>query len=130
MPRRRRRNVANRQTQLDGVNLLPYVTGQKFRAPHDASSGAWIAVRRSKENWKFVREGGSAPPRLFHLATDVCEKRDLFGDKPDVVQELSAAYAAWEAGMVRLCGAPEALERPEPLPPSRNRRKTPGPRRR
>jgi arylsulfatase A len=51
------------------------------------------AVRRGP--WKLASIGGGAP-RLFDLAADLGEERDVAGQHPDVVGELGAALAEWE----------------------------------
>ena len=71
--------------KLEGVNLLPFLNGEKTGAPHDAifwRFGEQMAVRRG--DWKLVRYdtnaetnlGGRQPvsaAKLYHLATDIHE---------------------------------------------------------
>lgn len=86
-----------RDVRLDGVNLLPYLTGDKKRPPHDMlfwRFGNQYAVRAGK--WKLVKQG-NRPVRLFDLASDVGEKNDLAAKMPEKVKELEAAYASWNA---------------------------------
>ncbi|MEZ5353166.1 MAG: sulfatase-like hydrolase/transferase [Bryobacteraceae bacterium] len=66
---------------LDGVNLLPYLTGEAKGAPHESlfwRYGRSIALRRG--NWKIVRQSQTrnedAPYRLYDLDRDVGETRD------------------------------------------------------
>lgn len=87
--------------KLDGVDLLPYLTGQKPGPPHETLywriDGRW-AVRHG--NWKLVvglpAKSGDAP-ELFDLATDVGEKTNLAGSHPEKVAELQALWDAWNA---------------------------------
>jgi arylsulfatase A-like enzyme len=79
---------------LDGVNLLPYLTGEKSEAPHDHlywRYGPKRAVRMG--DWKLTDEGGGA--MLFNLAKDVGEKHDLSKQEPEKLKQLEAAYARW-----------------------------------
>ena len=88
---------------LDGVNLMPFLTGEKTTAPHDmlfwrsGGPGGNNAVRRG--SMKLVRLG-KAEPELYDLATDVAESKNLAAEKPEVVKELVSAIAEWEKGMI------------------------------
>lgn len=88
---------------LDGVNLLPFLTGEKNGAPHDilfwrtGGPGGNNAVRRG--SMKLVRLG-TAQPELYDLSTDIGESKNLAAEKPAVVQELVAAIAEWEKGTI------------------------------
>ena len=94
--------------KLDGVNLLPYLTGANKSAPHDVlfwRFGQQMAVR--KGDWKLVKydqaaEGGkgTSPARLYNLAEDVGEKNDLAAKQPEKVKELQAAWDEWNKGNV------------------------------
>lgn len=88
---------------LDGVNLLPYLAGEKTTAPHDTlfwrsgGPGGNNAIRRG--NLKLVRLG-KGEPQLYDLAADIGETKDLAKDKPEVVAEFVAAIAEWEKGTI------------------------------
>jgi arylsulfatase A-like enzyme len=88
---------------LDGVNLLPFLTGEKTTAPHDTlfwrtgGPGGLNAVRRG--NMKLVR-AGKAAPELYDLASDIGETQNLAAEKPQVVAELVAAITEWEKGTI------------------------------
>jgi arylsulfatase A-like enzyme len=99
--------------QLDGVDLLPYVTGEKVEAPHDAlywRMGEQMAVRVG--DYKLVRYDGNADalgdepaqplvgPRLYNLADDVSESSDLAAAMPEKMNELQAKWDAWNATLV------------------------------
>ena len=82
---------------LDGVNLLPHLTGTVKAPPHDRLMWRFSpqsAIRMG--DWKLVRLG-DGPPQLFNLAQDIAEKNDLAASQPDRVKQLEAAYAAWNA---------------------------------
>jgi arylsulfatase A-like enzyme len=85
---------------LDGVNLLPFLTGKQTGRPHDQlfwRAGEKHAARVG--DWKLVQErGGEA--QLFNLKDDIGEKTDLAAKEPAKLKELQAAYAAWDKQMM------------------------------
>jgi arylsulfatase A-like enzyme len=88
---------------LDGVNLLPHLSGPTKTAPHDLlywRFGQQMAVR--KGDWKLVKydavaDGGkgTSPTRLYNLADDIGEKTDLTAKQPEKVKELQTAWDEW-----------------------------------
>lgn len=85
---------------LDGVDLLPFLTGEKSGAPHDRlfwRSGPQSAVRMG--DWKLVSVRGEAP-QLFNLRDDVGESQDRAQAEPAKLAELRTAYQAWDAQMM------------------------------
>ncbi|GMU22244.1 MAG: sulfatase [Phycisphaerae bacterium] len=89
-----------KDADLDGVNLLPYLTGDKDAPPHETlywRFGAKAAVRDG--NWKLVMLGDE-PGQLFDLAADVGEQKNLAADHPDKVKELTAAYDRWSSQLM------------------------------
>ena len=85
---------------IDGVDLMPHLTGQKTSAPHQClvwRQGERHAVRMG--DWKLlVEDGGQA--QLYDLSKDIGESNDLAAKNPDKVKELSAAFDKWNAEMV------------------------------
>ncbi len=86
--------------KLDGVNLLPYLTGENKAKPHETlfwRFGEQWAIR--KGDWKLVvsRIDGLKDPKLFNLAADIGEKEDLTAKHPEKVKELTDAWKAWNA---------------------------------
>ncbi len=81
--------------KLEGVNLLPYLSGEKAEAPHAAGLfwryGKKHAARMG--DWKLTDNGDGA--KLYNLAQDIGEKTDLAAQHPEKLKELEAAYAAW-----------------------------------
>jgi len=88
---------------LDGVNLLPLVTGQTNALPRDTlywrSWGRTFgqsAVRRG--DWKLHINNTNAFAQLFHLNPDgTGEYNNLSTNNPAKLLELMAAFAQWEA---------------------------------
>lgn len=95
--------------KLDGVDLLPYLSGKKTGQPHDAlfwRFGKQMAVRQG--DWKLVRydpnadeqKGAATPAKLYNLAADIGETTDLAAKNPEKVKELRAAWEGWNRGNV------------------------------
>lgn len=97
----------SRPQNLDGVDLLPYLKGEKEGAPHAVlywrmkARDTW-AVRMG--DWKLVANkrwhdlpAGIPTPRLIHLAEDPGELHDLSAQEPAKLAELQGTYDAWAA---------------------------------
>jgi arylsulfatase A-like enzyme len=99
--------------KLDGVNLLPYLKGEKTEAPHDAlywRFGQQLAVR--KGDWKLVKSVADGNARsgagkasveeakLYNLKDDIGEKNDLAAANPDKVKELTELWNQWNSSLV------------------------------
>ncbi len=98
--------------------MLPYLTGKKAAAPHEAlyrRFGKQWAIR--KGDWKLVvSQFDKLQPRLIDLAKDIGEANDLSEKVPAKVMELEAAWKAWDAEQM------EPLWLPDP-----NKKKNKGP---
>src|SRR5262245_33746861 len=85
--------------KLDGVDLLPYLSGANSGRPHETMYwryGPQWAVRHG--DYKLVvGQGGSGKPELYNLAADMSESKDLAGSQPDKTRQLQALYDAWNA---------------------------------
>ena len=84
---------------LDGVNIFPYLSGEKTGAPHErlfwrAGGGLRWAVREG--NLKLVKMDDT-DPELFDLAADIGETKNLIGERKTDASRLQAAYDAWNA---------------------------------
>jgi len=101
--------------KLDGVNLLPYLTGEKSGAPHEAlfwRFGQQIALRMG--DWKLVKGAGSkgiersdplgkastAGAELYNLKQDIGEKENLAEKNPEKLKELTAAWEKLNSEMI------------------------------
>jgi hypothetical protein len=82
--------------RLDGVNLLPFVTGQSDGSPHEQlfwRAGTSYAVRR--DHWKLLHVPQQGGTMLFDLEKDVSEENNLAASQPEKVKELQTAMEAW-----------------------------------
>lgn len=99
--------------KTDGVNLLPFISGEKKSAPHDAlywRFGEQMAIRVG--NYKLVRYDSNvetrtgkphqpvAGPKLYNLANDIGETRDLYAEMPEKVKELQSKWDKWNATLI------------------------------
>ena len=81
--------------QIDGVNLLPYVTGKKTNAPHQKliwRSDQYQAILSN--GWKMQRSAYPPMTRLYHLAKDPTEQNNVAAANPEKLAELSALLDA------------------------------------
>jgi len=86
---------------LDGVNLLPFLTGERSGAPHDTLYWRFQeqrAIRRG--DWKLLQLRGDPRARLYNLAADIGETTDLAAKEPARVKELNDAWASWNAALM------------------------------
>ncbi len=98
--------------KLEGVDLLPYLSGAKSNAPHDAiywRFGGQMAIRSG--DWKLVRYDANADDqsgdsskvsslKLYNLASDLHEDKDLSETMPDKVRELQGKWDEWNKSNV------------------------------
>lgn len=103
--------------KLDGVNLLPFLSGDDAGSPHETlywRMGNQAAIRQG--DWKLVRydrtmdsqDERSAPARiqvtpfrLYNLANDPGETQDLADREPDKVKELRESWKAWDSQLAQ-----------------------------
>jgi len=106
--------------KLDGVNLLPFLTGKQAGAPHDAlywRLGGTMAIR--KGNWKLVKTAEGplrdidpaalsdlSTAELYDLEDDVGETKNLAAARPEKARELADAWQRWNRQLVRPRWAP------------------------
>jgi arylsulfatase A-like enzyme len=85
--------------KLDGVDLVPYLTGSDSTRPHETlywRFGEQWAVRHG--DWKLVvARGGSGTPELYNLASDPGESQDLAAKDPEKSTELKKLWDAWSS---------------------------------
>ncbi len=88
---------------LDGINLMPYLTGENTDAPHEAvflrklDQGAY-AVRRGDH--KLVIPQSGAKQQLYNLTDDLGETKNLASAQPEILGELEQLRVAWDAQLI------------------------------
>jgi len=87
---------------IDGVDLIPFISGQKTGAPHKAlywRSGRYKVILA--DGWKLQTLPEPDKTWLFNLRDDPTEQHDLAAARPDKVAELRARLAALDGQMVK-----------------------------
>jgi hypothetical protein len=100
--------------KLDGVNLLPFVSGENPGKPHDAlywRLGGQMAIRAG--DFKLVRYDSNADTqtgqvgqpvtnaKLYNLRDDIGETNDLAAAMPARLQEMQTKWNAWNATLAK-----------------------------
>lgn len=84
---------------LDGVNLIPYLTGQVPEWPHDTMRWRFtISASLRDGDWKLVRLPDRRP-LLFHLPTDVSEQHDRASEHPERTREMLKRLGDWDVSL-------------------------------
>lgn len=97
---------------MDGLNVLPFLRGEKMGSPHGdlfwKLNGQCAIVRGQ---WKAVRfSSKSGKPELYELGKDIGETKSVAGEKSEIVDELNKAWDRWNAKL------PPAYVPPKPGP--------------
>ena len=85
---------------LDGVNLLPFLRGEREDQPHKAlfwRYGRQWAIRQG--DWKLCRDQ-EGTRCLFHLPSDPGEAQNLVMQEEEKARELQLAYDSWNAELI------------------------------
>jgi arylsulfatase A-like enzyme len=99
-----------KEIEFDGVNLLPFLTGELPGDPHVAlywrmkPRDIW-AVRAGDDKLIMQHRGGpkhpvGKSPRLIQLGTDLQELNDLSSVNPRRASELRSMYDAWNSTLI------------------------------
>lgn len=87
--------------KLDGVNLTPYLEEKNNGTPHQTlywRFGQQMAIRH--DDWKLLQYddvGTITGRKLYNLAQDIGEAKDLFAQEPAKARELEAMWQKWNA---------------------------------
>lgn len=94
--------------KLEGVDLLPYLGGEKSGAPHEAlcwRMGEQMAIRcgdfklvrydNNADTLTGARNQGVTEAKLYNLREDLGETKDLAAAMPEKVKELQAKWDEW-----------------------------------
>ena len=92
---------------IDGVDLMPFLTGKKTGDPHDEfffrrfDRKSW-ALRAGEFKWVVApKEGIGADGALFRIGGDIGEERDVSAEFPEKKKQLIATYERLTAGLPR-----------------------------
>ncbi len=83
--------------QLDGVDLIPYLTGEKVTRPHQTLYWVYSYQRAAIRDgdWKLLRLM-DRPAELYNIAEDTSESKNLADRYPEKVRELYKKLFTWE----------------------------------
>ncbi|MDG2280512.1 MAG: sulfatase [Flavicella sp.] len=86
---------------IDGVDLLPYVTGKIKTAPHEMLF--WKKENRGvvrQGDWKLIRFP-DRPAELYNIEKDISENKNLASKYPKRVREMYKSLFEWEGELER-----------------------------
>lgn len=92
--------------QTDGVDLIPFLSGEAAGSPHEAlfwRVGGRAALR--KGDWKIVREGkrdksNASPWELYNLSDDIGETNDLAEEEKEILKDLVEEWEELDQKMI------------------------------
>jgi uncharacterized sulfatase len=85
--------------RLDGVNLVPFVTGARSGPPHEALYWRWRSQSAVLEfPWKLIRLGPTER-FLFDVTRPDGETKNRLAEKPELAARLEAKLVAWTQGL-------------------------------
>ena len=94
---------ASIEKPLDGVDLVPFLTGEREDAPHEALYWRWFDdnryAARFGESKLIVNAEGSGESLLFDLDRDLAETEDLSKSHPGAVESARQRIDTWTEGL-------------------------------
>ena len=92
----------NKKMPLDGVNIIPYLTGEKKDEPHKYlfwrkwEQGAMAVIRG---DFKLLKNNKQSDFELYNLKIDISESNNLIGTKPNLEKDLKEKWNIWNKGL-------------------------------
>ncbi|MCX6896944.1 MAG: hypothetical protein NTZ16_15960 [Verrucomicrobia bacterium] len=86
--------------KYDGVNLIPFLTGEQAGAPHERLFWRSAKVTGMREGEAKLARPAESQDELCDLKSDVGESRNLAAAQPEKAQVLAATLAAWDKELV------------------------------
>lgn len=86
---------------LDGIDILPFLTGETDKRPHDTLY--WKMETRGairSGDWKLLRYP-DRPAELYNLADDPGEQNNLASENPELTKDLFRKLFKWELTLAR-----------------------------
>jgi len=88
---------------LDGVNLIPYLTGKNQTLPHKQ-----VFIRKFDQQRYAIRTGNhklvipfeGAKPHLYNLESDVSESKNIATENQNMVKDLRNQLNTWEKELI------------------------------
>ncbi|HWS00577.1 MAG TPA: sulfatase/phosphatase domain-containing protein, partial [Prolixibacteraceae bacterium] len=93
------KNPLSTKNEIDGINLIPFLTGEKSGAPHDylfwrKFDAKHYAVRKGNE--KLILKSG-AEDQFFDLDQDISEQKNLSAEKQIRAGQLGDDLKKWKS---------------------------------
>lgn len=112
---------AKRAANLDGVDILPYLLGQKTGDPHEALFWRWLDF--PQDPLRAVRSGPwrlrlGKTDQLYNLADDPGETKDLASENSEKIASLKAMFSRWEQSLPPPIAGAKRNAKPQSGPPS------------
>ena len=86
---------------LDGVDLMPFILGEKSGSPHSTlywrQNKQW-AMREG--NWKLIKPKGQDEMELYDLSVDKEEQNNVAGNNADRVNTMMAKHESWASNLM------------------------------
>jgi len=108
-------DVAHTVGPLDGVNILPVLTGGTLPArtlfwhfPNYTNQGSRPAGAVRAGDWKMILDDETGNPELYNLAADPGEKNDLAKSESARVSAMQEKLEAWRESVGAQMGTPNA----------------------
>lgn len=83
--------------KLDGFDALPVLAGEKASPRKEMFWQRRSDIGVRVDHWKWVSAGKGGG--LFDLASDLNEAKDLSKERPEILEQVKARYAAWRKEM-------------------------------
>ncbi|MBW8039790.1 MAG: sulfatase-like hydrolase/transferase [Planctomycetes bacterium] len=80
---------------IDGVSLLPLIKGKMEKRPVPIAFESGSQVSLTDNRYKIYSRNNGKTYMLFDLIEDPGEKKNLAGEKPDIVQSMKATLQKW-----------------------------------
>ncbi len=81
---------------LDGVDLIPYITGKLDGVPHEQLYFRKLECAAMRDGeWKLIRVEG-LDTALYNMKDDIGERKNLATKMPEKVQQLTKMLEVWE----------------------------------
>jgi len=86
-------------TNFDGVNLMPYLLGDRNSLPHKELKWRFTISAAIREgDWKLIRLPDRLP-YLFHLPSDISEQNNVALENLEKTEELLRKLGVWDVGL-------------------------------
>lgn len=91
--------IMNNEVKFDGVNLMPFITGEVESKPHDFLNWRFTISAAIREgNWKLVRLPDRLP-LLYNLTNDISEQNNVAMQNPELTITMLKKLGDWDVSL-------------------------------